>query len=201
MRQPPLASGSPGPGRKLYLYAALLLVVIGVPSLLAFLQGFDGITNGLTRVVVPGQTELELESGTWTVFYEHAGEHEGTTYNTSTVSPEMTVYLFGGQRQIPVVHSTGSYNYNIGGHAGHSIGKFTIEEGGTYRFEAALSDSADTQQYLLALGKDVGKSTVLLVVGIIGMGTAIFVAFVIWLIVFILRWRAKEKLRASGYAT
>ena len=197
---PTLAAPSAGPGRKWYVVALLVLVLIGGPGLYALIQGVDGITNGLTRVPVPGQTDVQLAEGTWTVFYEYSGEHDGVTYNTSRTAPPMSITVTGANGTIPVGGSTGSFNYNIGGHAGFSIGQFTIDEAGPYRVDAAVSDSTDTGHYLVALGKDLGKSTVLLVLGIIATIGAVALALLIFLIVIIMRSRAKKRMQAAGYS-
>lgn len=197
---PTMANPSPGPGRKWYVVAALVFVLIGGPALYASLQGLDGITNGLMRTPVPGQTEVELEPGTWTVFYEYSGEFEGVTYNSTRTSPTMLITVSGEDGAIPVTGSTGSFNYNIGGHAGFSIGQFKVDEPGTYTFEAALSDPSDTEEYLLALGKDLGKSTVLLAVGVVALIGAGAIALLIFLIVIIMRSRAKSRMKAAGYS-
>lgn len=191
----------PGPGRKWYVIALLVFLLFFVPSLLGFLKGLDGITNGLTRVVIPGEATVDLEAGTWTIFYEHSGEFEGETFSTSTQAPgiEASVTSEDGE-QIPVSPSFASFEYNIGGHTGFSIGEFKVPEEGTYVFSAQLVDPNDPGPYLLALGKDLGSSTILLVVGIIGMIGGAFIGFVIWLIVIILRSRAKKRAQMAGYA-
>jgi hypothetical protein len=191
----------PGPGRKWYVIDLLLFLLFFVPSLLAFLNGLDGITNGLIRVPVPGETSVELEEGDWTIFYEHAGEYEGDLFNTSSDAPLMNVSVTGEDgQQAEVGASTGSFDYNIGGRAGYSIGDFEIDEAGTYTIVTSVSDPADTDRYLLALGKDLGTSTAALVIGIIGMIGSTFVAFVVWLVVIIMRSRAKKRMQTAGYA-
>ena len=191
--QQPLAAGGTGPSRRGYFVAALLFLVLFVPSLLIFLNGLKGITEGLIRVVVPGATTVELEPGTWTVFYEHSGEFDGVTYNSSRRAPSLTAVVTGDHGERPVASSPASFNYNIGGHAGYSIGQVSVEEKGMYTFEATLADPDDTEEYLLALGQDLGRSTFLLVLGIFGMIGSGLIAFVVWLVVFILRYRAKAK--------
>ena len=197
----PLAEGKTGPGRKWYLIAFVIFAVIFVPSLLVFLNGFDGITEGLTRVQVPGETEVSLEEGTWTVFYEWAGEFEGQPFTTSSEFPGMeAVVITDDGEQIPVTPSNASFNYNIGGHSGFSVGEVDIPADDEYVFAARHVDPTDTQPFVVALGRNLGRATVQLVLGIIGMIGAALAAFVIWLIVIILRSRAKRRLQAGYYA-
>ena len=212
MPQPPMppvpvqpqtaAAPGSGPGRKWYAIAFLLFLLIFVPSLLAFLKGLDGITNGLIRVPAPGETSVELEPGTWTVFYEHTGEFEGETITSTSQAPGMQAQVLADDGSvIPVTASGASFDYNIGGHAGYSIGEFAIAEAGTYTFQVNLVDPDDPERYVLALGEDLGRSTVALALGVTGMIGGAFIAFVVWLIVIILRSRAKKKQQMAGYAT
>jgi hypothetical protein len=191
-----------GPGKKWYVIAFVVLVIFVVPSLLGFLEGLDGITDGLIRVTVPGDTEVTLEEGDYTVFYEWQGEINGESFSTSSEFPGMEATVFDDDgTEIPVTSSTGDFEYSWGGHSGFSVGEVDIPADGDYVFSAQHFDPANTQEYTLALGKDLAKSTVLLVLGIVGMVGGAFIAFVIWLIVIILRSRAKRRMRAAGYTT
>lgn len=187
-----------GPSRKWYLVPTLLLILIVVPSLLAFLSGLDGLRNGLTRVRVPGETQVTLEEGNWTVFYEWRGEFEGETFTTSSAFPGMQAVLFSETgEEIPVGPSVGDINYNFGNTAGFAVGRFEIEEPGDYAFAATTADGGE---YVLALGKDIGRSTVKLVVGIFGMIAGGGIAFVVWLIIFLVRiLRARKSRDAASY--
>ena len=207
-QQPPLQQpqsygpAKPGPGRKWYVVAFIVLVLFVVPSLLAFLEGLNGITDGLIRLRVPGESEVTLEEGDWTVFYEYAGEIDGESYSTSSEFPGMAATVFDAEgNEIPVSSSNGEFEYNWAGHAGFSVGEVDIPADGDYVFSAQHLDPTVTDEYVLALGKDLARSTVLLVIGIIGMVAGAFIAFVIWLIVIILRTRAKGRMRAAGYST
>ena len=201
MSQPMAAA--PGPSRKWYLIPTLMLLLVGVPSLLAFLSGLDGITNGLTRVRVPGETEITLGSGDWTVFYEWRGEFEGEGFTTSSDFPGMEAIVFSEEtgEEITVGPAKGDFNYSLGDTAGYSVGSFEIDEAGDYVFAARHTDPANTGEYILAIGKDLGRSTVMLVLGIIGMIVAGGIAFLVWLIVFIVRIIRKRKRESAGFAT
>ena len=198
----PVVAGPLRPGRSRYLIAALVLLLIGIPSVLAFMNGFDAINNGLIRVPVPGDREIDLEPGTWTVFYEHNGEFEGEVYATPRATPDISIIVTGrGGQQIPVVSSNASFNYNLGGHAGYSIAKFETEHGGRHRVVTMTTNPNQKETYLIALGQDLGKATLLLVLGVIGMLAAAVLAFIAWLLVFVMRYRAKKRLEAAGYGS
>lgn len=190
----------PGPSRKWYLIPILVLLLIGVPSLLAFINGLDDITNGLTRVLVPGESQVTLEEGDYTVFYEWRGEFEGRSFTNSSEFPGMEAIVFSEDgEEIPVTSANASFNYNFGNKAGYSVGSFEVEEPGDYTFAARHSDPTNTEEYVLALGKGVGRATVMLVFGIMGMIVAGGIAFIVWLVVFIVRMRAKKRNEAAAY--
>ena len=206
MQQPPvqshsLAAPKPGPGRKWYVIDLVIFLVIFVPSLLGFLSGLNGITEGLTRVRAPGESEVTLEEGTWTVFYEWQGEFEGESFTGPSVFPGMEAVLVAEDgTEVAVTSSNASFEYNFSGRSGFSVGEVDVPEDGTYLLVTQNVDPADSRSFILALGKNLGTSTVLLVLGIVGMVGAAFVAFIIWLVVIILRSRAKKRMQMPGYA-
>lgn len=200
MQQPQsLGAPRPGPGRKWYLVAFVVLLLFVVPSLLGFLEGLNGITDGLIRLRVPGETEVTLEEGDWTVFYEYVGEIDGESYSTSSEFPGMSATVSDADgNEIPVSSSHSDFTYSWAGHSGFSVGAVDIPADGDYVFSAQHLDPTVTDEYVLALGKDLGRSTVLIVIGVIGMAAGAFIAFLIWLFVIILRARAKSRMRAAG---
>ena len=198
----PMAAPSLGPGRKWYLVPTFLLLVIGIPSLLGLLSGLQGITDGLTRMVIPGEATIDLEPGTWTVFYEHSGDFEGETFFSSSASPGMNITVTTSEGEsTPVTASGGSFEYNVGGHSGQSIAQFQTDHEGEHLVSVSLADPDDPERYLLAFGRDLGRFTFMLVFGIIGVIAAGVLAFIVWLIVFILRFRARSRMRSAGFST
>lgn len=197
---PPAAGGGKlTPGRGWYVAALLVLLAIGGPSLGAFLSGLNGLTDEFIRVRVPGEVPVDLEAGTYTIFYEYRGEFEGESFSTSSTLPEMQAQVTSSDgSSVAATPSTGSFEYNWFGRAGYSVGEVDVPAEGRYVFSAEYVDATESEPVVLALGKDRARFTVLIVVGIIGMIAASFVAFVIWLIVIILRSRNKRRMRAAG---
>ena len=197
----PLAAPSSGPGRKWYLVPALLLLLI-IPCLMAFLSGLQGITDGLTRMTIPGTATVDLEPGTWTIFYEHTGEFEGETFISPQAAPGMDITVATSEGvPVPVTPSIGSFEYNVGGHSGQSIAQLQTDHDGEHRVLVTLSDPVGSEEYLIAFGRDLGRFTFLLVIGVIGMVASGALAFVVWMIVFILRYRARSRMAAAGFSS
>lgn len=178
-----------------------MFLLLGVPSLILFLNGLNGITDGLIRVPVPGRTPVQLEKGTWTVFYEYTGRYPGVSELRSRQAPGIEGRLRTEEgREFPIVGSTTSFNYNFAGRGGYSIGTVDVDRSGRYLFEARLTDANDSERYVLALGRNVGRSTAFLVFGIFGMMGGGAIAFIVWLVVFILRYRSKNRAASASPA-
>ena len=194
--QPVLAAGQgTGPSRRWYLISFGVLVLLFVPSLLVFLNGFEAITRGLVRVPVPGETPVELEEGTWTVFYEYRGVFDGSSFASRRQAPALDARLMSEEGElISVVPSNARFTYNWFDRSGYSIGKFELDRGGRYVFQSRLVDPGATDRYVLALGKDMGRSTLQLVFGLFGMMGSGLISFIVWLVIFILRFRAKRRM-------
>ena len=193
---------SEGPSRTWYLVPVLILLLLGGPSVYALVDGLNNIT-GLTRVRAPGDSQITLEEGTWLLFYEWRGEFEGEDFTTSSAFPGMLLSLTSsGGDEIAIQGLSGAnFDYHIGDHEGFGIAEFVIPSQGTYLFSAEMREPGDNGPYVLMFGEDIPESTVLVTVGIIGVIAGALFALVAWLIIFVLRSRAKKRMQTTGYAS
>jgi len=189
---PLAAPGSPGPGRKWYALAAVLFLIGAVGGGLLLYKGVSGFREGVVRVPVPEGSVVELhEAGTWSIFYEYRGELDGVFYsNPPQVPEELEVSVVDSTgAQVEVGAPIGSFNYATGGHSGVSIGAIEVTVPGRHTIEVTYPGP---ERFNLALGRSIGRKTLHVVLGAITIGAFGFIAFVVWLIVFILRYRAKR---------
>ncbi|MFO7899102.1 MAG: hypothetical protein R6V58_08585, partial [Planctomycetota bacterium] len=69
------------PNRIHYLIGAIIILVGMFIAARSIYKNIAGISNSLTRVVVPGQAEIELEeAGKYTIFHEYKTTIDGSVY-------------------------------------------------------------------------------------------------------------------------
>ncbi len=197
----PFAQQKVRPGRAGYVIAALIFLLGGAASGFVLYDGIRGLTKGLVRATGPGSSPVTLDrSGTWTVFYEHQTvlDDGRAVVLTDTPSPLLVTLVSSDGNEIPMDSSTGEFSYSTGERAGRSIGSFGVDEAGDYTLEIDYPRDLGPPQVVLALGHEKGKATLRTVFGTIGLFASGFIAFVIAVLVFIMRWRSKNRLREAG---
>jgi hypothetical protein len=193
------------------LLPVLIFLLLAVPSAIAFKSGVSGLTEGLTRVEVPGETTLDFEPGTYTVFYEYVTVMAGRVVRRARAisdsgrplasdSPQMQISVTptdGGTA--PDVRPTApNLTYSVPSHAGYSIAEFTVINPGSYVFAVSSTERLGGK-WVLALGKDKVKSTVRTVLGVVVFFGGGFVAIIIATIIFIVRFRNRRSLERAGF--
>lgn len=119
------------------------------------------------RVDVPGQAEVALEAGRYTVYYETQatpGAADPPDAPWSTV--EVAVERVGDNEQVAVRLPLGSSTYEIGGRQGVSVRRFTIDQPGTYEVSVAADQAAS--EGTVAIGSGVGRGLITLLLAIFG---------------------------------
>jgi hypothetical protein len=197
-------AGSVRPPRIWYLLPVLIFLLLAVPSAIAFKSGVGGLTEGLTRVTVPGSTTLDLEPGTYTVFYEYVTVLDGHFVPAPHDYREMqiTVTPVSGGAPLAVTSTGRNLSYRVPNHYGYSVAEFEVTSPGGYTFDAIYPNDnprLGTPNLVLALGKDKVKSTLRTVFGVVGFFGGGFVAVVIAAIIFFLRFRNRRDLERAGF--
>lgn len=195
----PVAQQQLRPRRTGYLIAVLVFLLGAVPSVLLLVSGISGLTKGLVGAEGPGHVAIELDQpGTWTVFYEYRVANGPSTYVSSPEPPPMQVILTSESGAITGMDpSTGQLDYNTGTRSGTSIGSFRIDEPGRYDLDISYLDDGP-EQVFLALGHEKGKAAVKTVFGVIGIAVSGAIGLIIFIIVLILRVRAKNRLERAS---
>jgi hypothetical protein len=187
------------PGKTGYWIALLILVLGCGGSGWLLYDGISSLSEGLVRVVVPGETEITLDkTGTWTVFHESPSVVDGQTYNAPIPNSAQISLRSPDGDEIPMSFSVGNYDYDLPGRSGVSIGSFRVDQAGQYTLSAEWPPNVPGGETVLALGHEKGKATVKTVFGIIGILVSGAIASLIFLIVVILRSRSKNRLQEAG---
>jgi hypothetical protein len=148
---PPAVPANPPPGRIWYL-VALGIFLLGMAAMAAFLiTRLMSMDSGLTRFVVPGETTLTFEAGTYTIFHEPQGVLDGKIYSSGSLSG-LTVTVAGPDGNDVPLSAAGSGRYSFGGHTGYSVFDFTAASPGPYVIAARYADDAPGPQTVLAVG-------------------------------------------------
>ncbi len=187
------------PPRTRYLIAVLVFLVGAVPSAFLLASGISGLAKGLVRAEGPGQVEIQLDKpGTWTVFYEYRVAEGPVTFVTAPEAPPMEITLASPSGEVmEMAPSTGTFNYTTSTRSGVSIGSFRIDEPGPYDLEIRYLGEGP-EQVFVALGHEKGKATLKTVFGGIGIAVSGAIAFIIFIVVLILRVRSKSRLEQAA---
>jgi hypothetical protein len=199
MSQSAPSAGPPPPGRKpapsrLWYVLAFLVFVGGFGGMALFLvDRLGGIGNGLVQIVVPGEKEIVLEPGFYTIFHERESVVDGRIYQSNGIAG-LEVSLTGPAGEpVAVTTASMSANYNIPGHRGVSAFQFEAKAAGTYRLSAGYADGTAGPETVLAVGKGFVRKLIGTIFGGLalafgGAGLAVAIAVP----VFVKRLRAKR---------
>jgi hypothetical protein len=154
-------------------------VVCVVVAVLGFLS-LDDRVDGLPQVDAPGEAEVVLEAGEYTVYLR--GVNDAVSFGSVRVLLEPA----GGGEPVDITDTGLSTTYTLGSRHLQSVGEFTITEPGTY----VLSASEPTVPGItgVAVGTGIGRWIVLPIALILA---AIFVltpaTLLVWLVTFFRR--------------
>ena len=98
-----------------------------------------GIGAGLVQVVVPGEKELVLEPGFYTIFHERESVVDGRIYQSNGIAGLEVSLADPAGEPVALTTASMSANYNIPDHRGVSAFQFEAKAAGTYRSLGRLS--------------------------------------------------------------
>jgi hypothetical protein len=96
-----------------------------------------GIGDGLVQIVVPGEKEIVLEPGYYTIFHERESVVDGRIYQSNGIAGLEVSLTDPAGDPVALTTASMSANYNIPGHRGVSAFQFEATTAGTYRLSAA----------------------------------------------------------------
>lgn len=184
--------------KRVYLWVPVVFLALAVPSVWLLVTGLSNLTEGLIRFTAPGRAQIAIEEpGTYTVFHEYRSTFGGRVYSGPSSLPGMNIQMRGPGGVFPIVRSSsGNFTYNVGSSAGYAVGSVKIERTGGYEVTSVFT-GGEGDQVVLGLGRDKGKSTFQSVGGVFGLIGAFGLAFVTWLLIFVVR-SARSRSTTSG---
>ena len=184
--------------------------LIGAPFLLigvlilgySLFNGLRHLTDSLTEIVVPGQSDLTLHPGeTYAVYLESNAIVNGRNYPGGNLLKGMhcEVHQLPDGEAVPLRRPGMTTTYNLGARTGRSVLEFTVPTPGNYLFACVSGENNGAPEEVVAVGPGVSSKIATLVTRSL---LAIFcgggIALIVFLTVIAKRDRSKRRIRAMG---
>ena len=163
-------------------------------------HGIMHVTDSLTQVVVPGNAELNLQPGRYSVFLEEQSVVNGKIYSTTQSIDGLVCRVSSVQNgtTIAIEKSSMSTSYSVNGRSGHSVLEFPIQQAGRYAFACDYGENAKGPEVVVAVGSGVGEAVFRTVtVGLAAFFGGSGAGLIVVLVVVIKRERKRKRLRQS----
>ena len=142
----------PPPGRIRYLIALLFFLAgMGGMGFILF-RGISSLDTGLVQIVVPGEKQLTLEPGDYTIFHERQSVVDGRVYSSQSLGGLQLVVTSAKGEDVALKPVTITGQYTFGGRSGVSVFDFTVANGGDYTVAGRYPGSSGPDT-VVAVGK------------------------------------------------
>jgi hypothetical protein len=146
-----------------WYFLALVPVLLGIAIAGATCSAMVDDIKSMQRVVVPGEGQLQLEAGDYVAYGETKSNVNGVVYSNASFSVRCGLVGPDGA-EVPLETPTGKVQYGLGGYSGRNFFELTAPTKGTYTLRCEGSD----EPAVIAVGKGVGSSIVILVLSALG---------------------------------
>ncbi|HEX3721218.1 MAG TPA: hypothetical protein VHV31_00410 [Nitrolancea sp.] len=195
------------PGRWLYVTALLIFfvgVLVAAVLVVSSVVHFRSVKHSFIHIVAPGTTTVHLgDTGSYTIYYEYASDVEGQSVPADQTPPNMIVTITSVATGDTVdVVSADSGTYSLDSSSGIAIMNFNIEKTGDYKITSQYSDGSTGGDVEFAIAHGIARNIVWGIGSILGsigvFCSATFFAFLLTVIVFILRQRKPTVIGPTG---
>jgi hypothetical protein len=128
-------------------------------SFYLLLHGIFHITDNLTLIVVPGESDLTLKPKLkYTIFLEEESVVDGRIYSSRQESLDGLTCRVSSQssgNKIDLHRPNMSTTYSVGGRSGRSVLDFVTQEGGGYHVACGYDEGQQGPQVVIAVGSGV----------------------------------------------
>ena len=152
-----------------------MLAVAGVAVFVVFQISH---TDPDFRMILPGSQEIDLDTGNYTLFYEHTTQFNGQAFSTDSVVPAIRFFVIGpDETGIELETPSSNKGYEFDGRAGYSVVTFKVENPGLHTVGGGYPDGPTVSIFIFALGKSASGSFLIAILSLLGgLGMAFFVA-------------------------
>ena len=173
----------PAPGRVWYVVAVLVALAGFAGAGVRVYANLGDLTRGMVQVVVPGEAEMALEPGRYTIFHEYQSSVDGRIYSGTDVTGLLVrVVPVDGGTPLTLDQLGVTTSYDLGGRSGRSVLAFDVARAGDYRLVAGYPEGEAKSQAVLAVGRGVAGrilSLVFTALGIAFLGVAVAVVIAV----------------------
>lgn len=152
----------------------LLGVLLTVAGIAVFVVLQISKTDPDFRVVFPGQEDIELDEGEYTLFYEHTSLFNGVPFVTDPIVPALRFFVADTEEVgVPLETPTVNKMYDFDDRAGYSVVNFSIETAGTYTVGGIDPERTIRSFFIFAVGKKTSGSLLIAIIALVGgVGTS-----------------------------
>ncbi|MCV0394159.1 MAG: hypothetical protein K5872_21130 [Rhizobiaceae bacterium] len=190
----PTHHATSGPSRLWYLLAVAVLIA-GMAGMGVFLSSqLSNLGDDLMQIVVPGETELALEPGSYTIYHESQSTVDGRVYSAENISGLGVTLTSATGEPITLTPAPISSRYSYAGRSGRAAFAFEILDPGAYLLTGAYREGTAGPETVVAIGKEFGAGILRMVLG------ALALAFAGVGLALVIGWRVFVKRRAAANA-
>ncbi len=146
----------------------VLLLFAAFGSVLVY-QSLKPPKPDIARVVVPGETSLNLEDDIYLIYYESRSAVDGRQFSTDQLPELLNIKVTSPGGAAVETDPAREVTYELGGRSGRSILEFWIEEDGKYLLSASYPQGVDGPEVVLAVGVDPGGPQVAVFAGVLSL--------------------------------
>ena len=169
-----------GPSRLFYVLGALLLAA-GIGSCVSGITGMSKQVDGLARVVVPGEAQVQLEAGEHTIFFESRSRVNGKLYVADQLSDLGCAVVDASEQEVKLEHPTGSQSYSFGSFKGESIFELVTPRAGLHTVSCAYDEDAEPKVVLAFMRGSLFRPILEPILGFfLCFGAGVAVLLVVW---------------------
>jgi len=171
------------PNNKNYLFGAAVIFGGITITIILFILTLTGLNDNNYKFIAPSETDMSLEEGSYTIFYEHKSDFEGERYRTSDDDIQglvVDIINTETQKKIEVKVPNGTSSYSINDREGYAIYTFELEKDSRISIKTV---SQNNQKVVLNInGSIVGTILLSIFILLLGLILSIVVGLMIILV-------------------
>lgn len=161
----------------------ILVITLVAGGIMLFVSKKLGVEHEKVNYLAPGRSELQLETGKYTLYLMTEVDYEGKHYSIPEDFETVSFKVLHNEKEIPLEKAEYEYTFGEDNYKGKTVNEFEVVEEGTYTLETTV-DNKDKSEVVIAVGKkDENLQTVItltvIAMMIMLMGTLQFIGYML----------------------